>query len=247
MKKTLINALRASGEVLLEHFGSVSDYGVKGRDIVTIADQESESLIKDLILAEFPDHNLLGEEGTSISNGSDYSWVIDPLDGTKNYAHGLPFFCVSIGLLKGDGVVLGGVYAPLSNELFIAEQGKGAFLNGECLKVNPRLLSDATLVCDFGHYSSLNEEQFIGSLAQLLAGFRMVRYLGCTVLAACYVAKGVFDAYINLEAGKWDKVACSLIVSEAGGIVSSTLESGEPIFVGSSIEVYDRVREMFYK
>src|SRR5437588_3954109 len=199
-------------------------------DIVTDVDLQSEHEILTALLKAFPTHAVLGEEGGARS-GSDprYRWIVDPLDGTTNYAHGFPFFCVSIGLEVEGRLMLGVVYAPGFDELFVAEAGRGAVVNDRPIQVSStRDLSQALLATGFP-YDRAEFPRALKSFEVLSMHSQAVRRAGSAVLDLCYVACGRLDGYWEHHVKPWDIAAGALIVVEAGGTVTAT--DGSPFKV----------------
>ncbi|VVB66013.1 Fructose-1,6-bisphosphatase/inositol-1-monophosphatase [Candidatus Gugararchaeum adminiculabundum] len=216
-----LKAAKLSGEILMRHYQSVLSITEKTPgDIVTNADFESEKAIIGEIKRSFPDHNFLSEESGSENRNSEYTWIIDPLDGTKNYARGFPFFCVSIALAKGDEVILGVVFAPFGKELFTAEKGKGAFLNGKRISCS----QTKTVHDSYVAYCDGNGMENRLFTLNLLNAFKRdafeVRKFGSAALELCYQACGRIDGFIAVGAKAWDWSAGGLLIEEAGGKIS---------------------------
>lgn len=219
----LENLLRASGRVLMEGFGSLADYTVKESQssIVTEYDIKTEDTIRNLIKKRYPSHNLIGEENGFEDKGSEFTWIIDPLDGTSNFAAALPWFGVLIALLQGDQPILSGAYLPVSDELYLAEIGKGAFKNGEKISVSSESDLKNILCCysiDFSEdpEKTGHEVQIIKSLVR---NCRNIRSTNCLV-DHCYTADGRFGAAMNQTMKVWDIAAPYLILKEAEGAIS---------------------------
>jgi len=227
MLQTAVEAARRAGRVIAERYPSGRNVTIKGyRDIVTQVDTEAETVILDLIRTRFPDHAVLSEEAGGSEMSSDYTWVVDPLDGTTNYAHRVPVFCVSIGVLERGQPLIGVIHDPLRDQTFVAERGKGAVLDGEAMRVSrTSRLSHALLGLDWGHSDDVRG-QVLELLLQVAPRCGTVRALGSAALAQAYVAAGWLDAYLNLALKPWDAAAGMLLVTEAGGRCT-TLE-GEP-------------------
>ena len=218
-----VHAARAAGAVHLASLGRTHEVQTKTTfsDIVTEVDAEAERVIRDIILSSYPDHAILGEEGGLTGEGAGALWVVDPLDGTVNYAHGYPVFCSSVGL-EVDGVrVAGAVYDPTRDELFTATRGGGAFLNGAAIRVSstPELRAPALVSTGFP-YDVDSDQRNLGLLRKLLAVGVPVRRPGAAALDLCNVACGRMDAYWEMGLKRWDAAAGSLIVEEAGGLVT---------------------------
>ncbi len=219
-----------AGELLRTYFerGVATEY--KGDvDLVTEADRASEKLIGERLRAMLPGHGIFGEEGTRSDLGSAYRWYVDPLDGTTNFAHGFPYFCVSLGLERrasglaadADGeLVAGVVYQPIHDELFMAEKGKGAYLNGRPIHVSRTdMLQEALLATGFpSHKRHANPN--IHFYQQLTLRSHGVRRAGAAAMDLCYTAAGRVDAYWEFNLNPWDTAAGVLLVREAGGEVT---------------------------
>ena len=219
----LKHLLKTSGEILKEGYGSVSNYETKQdqSNIVTENDLKSENTITKLIRKNYPDHNILAEENGFINNKSEYCWVVDPLDGTSNYAAGVPWFGVLIALLKNNEPILSGAYLPMSNELYYAIKDKGAYMNESKIRVAAESKLKNMLCCyslDFSsdHAKTENEVQVIKSLVQRCRNLRSTNCL----LDFCYVADGRFGTAINQTMKIWDIAAPMLILEEAGAVVT---------------------------
>ena len=212
-----------AGAILRSRFGQPHDISFKGPlDLVTEADKAAELLIASRLRSAFPDHDLLGEEGSRSENaGARFRWVIDPLDGTTNFAHGLPTFAVSIALEDAGLPVAGVIYDPMRNELYRAVKGGGASLNGEPIRASRvDQLNAAVLVTGFAHTLEQRRRQgaaWCGVLEHVLA----LRQTGSAALNLCYVAAGRLDGYWERGIQPWDVSAGALLVSEAGGQVSN--------------------------
>ena len=220
-KKTAIEAALKSGRLIKDSVGKVFGISYKGRDnIVTDVDKKSEDMIIKKILSEFGDHSILSEESSPRAGRSGYRWIIDPLDGTTNFAHAFPFFCVSIALEYGGGIILGVVYDPMRDELFYAESGKGACLNKKKIGVsNTKKLSGSFLSTGFA-YGYKKKDENIDNFKNLLLKTLAIRRAGAAALDLCYVACGRFDGFWELYLKPWDSAAGMIIVKEAGGVVT---------------------------
>ncbi|MBM4160759.1 MAG: inositol monophosphatase [Ignavibacteria bacterium] len=221
MIQLAIEVALEAGEFLKKSVGKIQHieqkYGQE-RNLVTEIDRESEQIIIRRIKKRYPDHDFLAEESGSHEKKSDYRWVIDPLDGTLNFMHGMPIFCVSIGLeVKGEPV-LGVVYDPNLNELFTAEQGKGAFLNKKPIRVSSTsTLIESMLVTGFPYTIRENPDNAVQHFVNFLMEAQAVRRLGSAALDICYVAAGRFDGFWEVSLSPWDVTAGFVIVREAGG------------------------------
>jgi myo-inositol-1(or 4)-monophosphatase len=227
-----IAAARASGELLRSRIDSIREVRHKGVvDLVTDVDIASEQLVSKAILDAFPSHTILGEEGGS-HGGSDtrFRWLVDPLDGTTNYTHGFPLFCVSIGFEVDGELTFGAVFAPYVDELFVAQKGRGASLNGKPIHVSDvSELRQAMLATGFPYDRDQPLERALRSFDVMSRRAQAVRRVGSAALDLCYVACGRFDAYWEHIVKPWDLGAGVLIVREAGGQVSNP--DGSPFSV----------------
>lgn len=217
-----VSAAQLGGRILRENLAKAVTVGYKGEgNLVTNVDRQSEEAIVTLLRTSFPDHEILAEEGGGGAPRSPYRWLIDPLDGTTNYAHHFPFFCVSVGLEREGIPLVGVVYDPIREELFVGEQGKGAFLNGNPISVSStQYLGQSLLVTGFSYdvrVSPLNNFDHFFTFSLKAQG---VRRTGSAALDLCYVAAGRFDGFWELKLHPWDTAAGSLIVLEAGGEVT---------------------------
>jgi len=215
--------------VLLQKFGSTLQVAYKGEvDLVTEADVAAEQAIIEVIRGTFPRHDILAEEQGYQASSSAYCWIVDPLDGTTNFAHGFPWFCVSIALAVEGEVVLGVVLHPVTGELFRAERGGGAYLNDIPLQVSktPRL-DQALLATGFPYDRKTSPVNNYEHFIQFQQSAQACRRAGSAALDLAYTAAGRFDGYWELKLKPWDVAAGQLLVSEAGGRVSDF--SGGPL------------------
>jgi myo-inositol-1(or 4)-monophosphatase len=226
-----VRLARSAGQLLLDCYQVPQKVEHKGAiDLVTAADRASEELICAGISKRFPQHGILSEEGSSSESASEWRWVIDPLDGTSNYAHHYPFFCVSIAL-QHDGVShLGVIYEPLRSELFQAVRGKGVRLNDNLCRVSPTAkLSRAFLSTGFAYDIRESEADNLDNFSRLAKTAFAIRRGGSAALDLAYVACGRFDGFWELKLHPWDTAAGILMVEESGGKVSRF--SGEPFSI----------------
>jgi myo-inositol-1(or 4)-monophosphatase len=233
MLQTAIEAARQAGQLIAERFLGPHDIIIKGyREIVTEVDTAAESVIINLIHERFSNHAILSEESGESGGGGEYTWVVDPLDGTTNYARRIPAFATSIGVLERGEPAVGVVYDPLRDQLFTAKRGKGATLNGEPIHTSQvARLSQALVGLDWGQGDE-ERERTLGILLRVAPRCLTVRALGSAVLMQCHLAAGWLDGYFNLMLKPWDAAAGTLIIAEAGG--RCTTMGGEPYRVGVS-------------
>jgi myo-inositol-1(or 4)-monophosphatase len=213
---------REAGDLLMEHFGKV-DIEYKGEvDVVTVADRESEKLIVERLTRLFPDHDLMGEEGARRTSGSEYRWYIDPLDGTTNFAHGYPVFCVSIALEHRGELIAGTVYDPTRREMFAAEKGAGAWLNDRAMRVSKTAELAESLIATGFPSQKRHKNPNIHFYHHITLKTHGVRRAGSAAMDLAYTACGRYDGYWEFNLNPWDTAAGVLLVREAGGVVSDT-------------------------
>jgi len=223
---------REAGILLMGYFQTRIKVEYKGDvDLVTAADRESEALILSRIREQWPSHDVMGEEGTRIQTGSDYLWYVDPLDGTTNFAHGFPVFCVSLALEKKGKRIAGVVFDPTRNELFAAELGQGAYLNQSRIRVSQvATLAESLVGTGFpSHKRHQNPNIFF--YHQITLRSHGVRRAGSAALDLCSVAAGRLDAFWEFNLNSWDTAAGVLIAEEAGARV--TAFDGSPFQINS--------------
>lgn len=211
---------KEAGRIQLGYFRG-DDLGIQTKtnasDVVTNADRAAEEAIVTEIRKKYPEHSILTEESGGDRNMGEYRWVIDPLDGTTNFSSGLPSFCVSIGVERRGETVAGAVFAPYLGELFSAEKGQGAYLNGRRLHASRcRDLAEAVVSTGFPYDKGGNPDCNLDNLARTLPRVRGMRRLGAAAIDICYVAAGFLDAYWELNLHEWDVCAGLLIAAEAG-------------------------------
>jgi myo-inositol-1(or 4)-monophosphatase len=223
LKNTLLKATEAGAAVLHQFFDS--DFVISNKEgvnnLVTEADHAAEKAILEVINSAYPDHFILSEEAGEIKMDSEYKWIIDPIDGTVNFANGVPICCVSIGLEKAGKIILGAVYNPLMKEFFVAERGMGAFLNNRQLQVSAEAdLLKACLVTGFPYTYLDMPNGPLEVFSKLIRKGIPVRRLGSAAIDLCWVAAGRFDGFYEHKLQAWDSAAGFLMVEEAGGTVT---------------------------
>ncbi|HEY0567780.1 MAG TPA: inositol monophosphatase family protein [Xanthobacteraceae bacterium] len=241
IRSALINvmtkAARQAGRTLRRDFGEVEHLQVslKGpANFVTAADRRAEEILRAELAKARPTYGFLGEEGGR-TEGEDksHTWIVDPLDGTTNFLHGIPHFAISIGLEREGAMIAGLIYNPVTEELFIAERGQGAFLNDQRLRVAARRrLSEAVVACALPHYGRGDLALGLKELAAVQVKVAGLRRFGAAALDLAYVAAGRFDAYWERNLSAWDMAAGILIVREAGGYVTDILGGEEILATG---------------
>lgn len=222
------HAARTSGKILIRMFGQVNHITKKGEiDLVTEADLQAEKAILEILGRNFPHDHILSEEAGSMGQSSQRTWLVDPLDGTTNFAHGFPFFGVSIALEVEKEIVLGIVYNPFMEEYFEAVEGMGAYLNKKPLHVSKTpTIGESLLATGFPYTIHETAERVMGLFEKMLVLARGVRRPGSAALDLCYVAAGRLDGFWEEDLKPWDTAAGVVIVKEAGGTL--TTFEGQP-------------------
>lgn len=231
-----VTAARIAGRYQKYRFSSELNIEMKGdKDLVTEVDRESERLIVEHLRAHFPDHDIVAEESVYPRKGSPCRWIIDPVDGTTNYAHGFPWFCSSIALEQDGELVVGVIYNPVYDELFTAVTGEGAFLNGVRLSVSTRApLKNSLLGTGFPYDCATDPANNFAGFIAFQKSARGIRRAGAAALDLAYVAAGRLDGFWELKLKAWDVAAGVLLVREAGGVVTT--------FDGSAYDIFnDRI------
>ncbi|MDZ4676127.1 MAG: inositol monophosphatase family protein [Oligoflexia bacterium] len=222
--KVALDAAKKGGAITLKYFRRLKFVSIKeGAGLVSEADKESEAVITKIIHKAYPTHQVLGEEaGYSGSDRAAELWVVDPLDGTTNYVHGFPFYCVSIGLEVNGVVEVGVVYAPLLKQIYTAIRGRGAFLNGKPIHVSGTdRIEDSLLATGFSYSRNEYLDQELRDFRLLAVKARGIRRAGSAALDMCMVASGVYDGFWERQLAPWDTAAGCLLVTEAGGVVTN--------------------------
>jgi myo-inositol-1(or 4)-monophosphatase len=236
MLGTAIKAAKSAAEILLENFGKISAIDVrekKKNDFLTFVDEQAEQRIINIIHDSFPDHAILAEESGQQLQNTEFLWIIDPLDGTKNYISGIPVFGISIALKYKDDLILGVVLDPLRNELYWAEKNKGAFLNGKSIKVSINTqLEDCLLATGFPFKYKDHLKNYMTSFEHIFRRVSGVRRMGAACIDLAYLAAGRFDGFWEIGLSPWDVAAGSLIIREAGGKFSDFWGQQDHVFSG---------------
>lgn len=235
MLRDILEIAKNAGEIIRKGFGKnfQIEFKTSEKNLVTEIDKKSEKLILDFISKNYPTHAILTEESGSIKKDSEYLWVIDPLDGTTNFAHGLPIFSVSIGLMKKNEIVAGAVYDVMKDIMYFSEKGSGSFAGEKKLKVSSTdQLALSFLVTGFPYNLVENPDNVFERFTAMTKKSRAVRRLGSAAIDFCYVASGVFDGFWEVSLFPWDMCAGKLILEEAGGIVTD--------FNGNEIDIFSK-------
>ena len=225
MLNVAIEAAKEAGKFLKHNLGKVKEITVKNgqeKNLVTEIDKKSEELVVSIIRKHFPGHDILAEEsGSEHGKQSEYRWIIDPLDGTTNFTHGLPIYCVSIGLERKGEVIAGVIYDPNLDELFSAEKGRGAFLNGRRLRVSQTpSLNQSLLVSGFPYNVSENPDNCLEHFVNFVIECQGVRRMGSAAIDLAYVAAGRYDGFWEVHLNAWDMAAGVILIREAGGKIT---------------------------
>jgi myo-inositol-1(or 4)-monophosphatase len=228
--KLAIDTAIKAGKIIIKHSGRVKKIGFKDAvNLVTDVDKLSEEMITSSIRSMFPDHGILTEESKEKRSASEFKWVIDPLDGTTNYAHNLPVYCVSIALEEKGQIILGVVYNPNLDELFVAEKGKGAYLykgrgssksKHKISVSHESQLGKSLLATGFPYDIRTSRVNNLNHFTNFYKKCQAVRRMGAAALDLAYLAMGRFDGFWELKLSPWDMAAGSLLITEAGGKVT---------------------------
>ena len=255
---TAIEAVQKAGAIQMAHFGGPMRIDKKGAiDLVTEVDVAVERMFRAMIAERFPDHLVLGEElqqdDLRTRTAPGYCWVFDPIDGTTNFAHGLPIFCASLGLELDGEAIVAAVYDPTRRELFTAERGQGARLNGAPIRVTQaETVIDSLLVTGFPYtvHQSETGEELVGLFGHFLGRSRAVRRLGSAALDLCYVAAGRLEGFYEATLKPWDSCGGALIVEEAGGRVTdwqgTTFQSRLPQVLATNGRIHDEMLRLLH-
>ncbi len=254
-KQVMFKAADEAVKILIQYFDTELVIGRKRdyNDLVTNADKQSEAKIAEIIYNHFPEHNILGEEGGDRKRKSEYVWIVDPIDGTINYAHSVPIFCVSIALeIKGE-LIMGIVQSPMTNEKFWSVKGAGSYLNGKKIAVSEtEFLKDSLLVTGFPYGAKENMDHCIDHFVNFVRMGLPIRRLGSAAMDICYLACGRFDGFWEVNLNAWDVAAGVLILSEAGGVVTDFKGNhysiyGKQILATNGRTIHDEMIEVLRK
>ena len=242
-----VQRVKEVGKWMLAQRVAVDEIEIKTpNNLVSFVDKESERKLVEAFKQIFPEAGFIAEEGTG-KRAAEWNWVIDPLDGTTNFLHGVPIWCISVALCQNQDPVLAVIYDPNKDELFTAVRGQGAFLNGQPMKVSSQsVLRDSLLVTGFPYDDFGREEAYIGLFRHLMKETRGIRRLGSAALDLAWVACGRFEAFYEYGLNPWDVAAGCLLVQEAGGQVTGFYQ-GHPVFeediLASNGKVHSELKE----
>lgn len=248
--KVALQAARKAGRIHQKHYGKVRHVRFKSSNklnLVTEVDQQCEKIVLSMLKKAFPTHNFWGEESGRQENRSSYTWLVDPLDGTTNYAHAYPFFCCSISLVRDRKPVLGVIYDALRDECFTAEKGKGAFLNGRRLKVSGIRSLGESLVCTGFAYAVRETRYNLDNFRQFVLRAQGVRRDGSAAMNLAYVAAGRFDGFWERGIQAWDMAAGVLMVQEAGGRVTDITGKPFDLFAENALATNGKIHSTMFR
>jgi myo-inositol-1(or 4)-monophosphatase len=250
IKQTLLQAAEAAGTIIKENINKAFTISNKEgiNNLVTEIDHESEKAIMDIISRNHPDHQILSEESGEHIQDSTYKWIIDPIDGTVNFAHGIPLCCVSIGIEHEGEMLMGAVYNPFMNELFFAQKGYGSTLNDKIIHVsNTEKVLTSCLVTGFPYTYLDAANGPLEIFSKLIRKGIPVRRLGSAAIDLCWVAAGRFDGFYEHKLSAWDSAAGFLIVEEAGGKVTdfegNKYSPYQPHIIATNGKIHDELRQ----
>lgn len=237
-----------AGEILMRYFrksGLEQSTKLNDSDVVTIADKESEAYILDYVHRNFPSHGIISEESGKDHEDREWRWVVDPLDGTTNFAMGLPVFCVSIALEHNEEPVIGVVYAPYPGECFFAVKGGGAWLNGTGICCSDKSeLSKAVVATGMPYDRNDTPDNNLAEICRMALCVRGIRRMGSAAIDLCYTAAGFLDAYWELNLNRWDVSAGLLIASEAGAVIENIRSDRNHSILVSNPALYPAIRRV---
>lgn len=242
----LLEVIQDAGKIVRDGFDVELSISHKDtiNNLVTQIDEASEQYIVNALSEAFPEYGFIGEELGNQQEDAAFKWIIDPIDGTVNFAHRIPLCCISIALSYKGTTLLGAVYNPMMNELFYAQKGEGAYLNGKAIKVSQKEdVRQALVVTGFPYSAPEGDLQPIDLFNKVYHSGLPIRRLGAAALDLCWVACGRFDAFWEMNLKAWDVAAGYLIVTEAGGRVSNFLNQEASIWEGETLATNNRVHE----
>ncbi|WP_026377226.1 inositol-1-monophosphatase [Aestuariibacter salexigens] len=251
MLNIAVRAARTAGNIIARGFENRDDLKTESKganDFVTQIDKEAEQAIIHKIKQSYPDHSFIGEEGGKVSGDDDYTWIIDPLDGTTNFVKGIPHFAVSIALLHKGRLDQGVVFDPIRGELFTASKGAGAQLNGYRIRASkPKDLGGTVLATALPFKHREQTEQYMQSLNSIFAKCGDIRRCGSAALDMAYVAAGRYDGYWERGVNAWDIAAGELMVRESGGLVTDFKGNNDPLYSGEIVAGSPKVVQALVK
>ena len=255
MTTSLIQIAKIAGEYLEGEVEKITAQNVETKSLnslVTYVDKTAEKIIVDALQKLLPEAGFIAEEGTSDKKGNVYNWIIDPLDGTTNFIHGIPIYSVSIGLAKNNEIICGVIYIPSLKECFSAFLNGGAFLNEKKIKVSDtKNLNDTLLATGFPYYDFGKMDAYILILKHLILNTRGIRRMGSAAIDLAYVACGRFDGFFEYSLHPWDVAAGSLMVKEAGGQISDFSKGNNYLFgqeiIASNANIHSEIQSLIHR
>lgn len=249
MKDFAINLAKQAAKIVKDSFGKIEKIEMKSKsELVTEVDKKVDEFIVNKIKEKYPDHNILIEESGKYDQESDYTWIIDPIDGTHNFINNMPFFSVSIALMHKKNIVLGVIYFPILDELYVAEKGRGAYLNNKKIKVSNKKFGEHNVMVYDAHFGGGKKELKLKTFGKLVDYVSKVRIFGCATMHLVYIASGRADLGILIQTKPWDFAAAALIVEEAGGKVTdkdgNKWNIDTDALVSSNNEFHDKIIEL---
>jgi myo-inositol-1(or 4)-monophosphatase len=248
--KTAVKAAKAAGAIHKKFYGKTLHIQFKGKNslnLVTQVDQLSEKKILSVLQKQFPTHDFLGEESGLQENNSAYTWIIDPLDGTTNFAHAYPFFCVSIALVQNGIPIVAVIYDALRDECFTAQKGKGAFLNGKPIRVSKISKLEKSLLCTGFAYMVRETHYNLDNFAQFVLTSQGVRRDGSAAMNFAYVAAGRLDGFWERGIQAWDIAAGALLILEAGGKLTDITGDPFDLFAQNALAANPKMHSILLK
>ncbi len=249
-----MKAATEAGKIIKENFSGEFNFESKEdivSNIVTEIDTKAESKIIEIIKAEFPDHGILSEEIGAIDEAASVKWVIDPIDGTINFAHSIPLCCVSIGIEKNGEIIMGAVYNPIMDEMFFAEKGQGSYLNDKKISVSKRDNFDLSLLVTGFPYDNTKNTHTLGVFGEIVKMNIPLRRLGSAALDICWVACGRFEGFWEYNLNPWDVAAGYIIAKEAGASVTDFSNKDMSIYnkeiIATNGLVHDKLLEIIQR
>jgi myo-inositol-1(or 4)-monophosphatase len=248
----IVSAVMKASRGLKRDFGEVENLQVARKgpaDFVTAADRKTEAILREELEIARPGYGfLLEESGEFKGTDTTHRWIIDPIDGTTNFIHGIPNVCVSVALERNGTIVAGVIYNPIMDELFVAERGSGAYMNDRRLRVAPRYkLEDCVITCGIPHRGRGDHAQFISELVRIQARAAGIRRTGSAAIDLAWVAAGRFDGFWERGLSLWDIAAGVLIVREAGGFVGDADNKPDPLVTGNVVAGNDEICQVLMK
>lgn len=248
MLKAALTMAENAGDIHMKYFRSHNleqTTKLNDSDVVTIADKKAEKSILDFIHEHFPTHGIIAEESGRDHEEREWRWIIDPLDGTTNFAMGLPPFCVSIGLQHKNETILGVVYAPYLGECFYAVKGEGAWLNGNPIHCSEKsVLTKAVVATGMPYDRNDNPDNNLPEICRMALRVRGIRRMGSAAIDLCYTAAGFFDGYWELNLNIWDVCAGQLIAAEAGVVIESIRTDRNHSILASNPNLFSTLKEI---